>query len=200
MPAVPEPLRPAVCFPVSDRQPQQVHHVATKPNRTALGADQKRLIRRISWLEETLDSRFSIFGYRVGLDGLIGLIPGIGDAVTTGISGYLVVEAWRAGASKTLIARMIGNVALDAVLGAIPLVGDLFDFAFKANARNARLLRTELERRGVAASELSGLDSHGLGESAASGAPLTTHRLQTPRQRRATESHSGPAGSGRRNA
>ncbi len=84
-------------------------------------------------------------GFRIGLDGIIGLVPGIGDAVGLLISSYLIGKAATLGASRPLLARMVGNVLLETGLGSIPLVGDLFDFAFKANNRNMRLLLNHQE-------------------------------------------------------
>ena len=81
-------------------------------------------------------------------------MPGIGDAVGFGLSGYLVWRASRLGVPRATLARMLGNVALETVIGAVPVLGDAFDFAFKANNRNVRLLeraladrRRELERQ-----------------------------------------------------
>lgn len=90
-----------------------------------------------------MDSRFRIPGteIRFGLDGLIGLIPGVGDFSTFVVSGYLVLLMARNGASGYVLARMIFNIVLDAALGAIPFVGDLFDFAFKANVANVKLMQ-----------------------------------------------------------
>ena len=114
------------------------------------GLDDDALIRRIDRLARLLDSRFSIFGFKFGFDGLIGLIPGIGDAATGILSFYLIFEAARAGASLGLIGRMIINVLIDIILGAVPLLGDIFDFAYRANAANAKLLHEHLlKRRGV---------------------------------------------------
>lgn len=86
-------------------------------------------------------------GFRIGLDGLVGLVPGIGDLVGAGLSGYLVVAAARLGIPRAVVARMIANVAIETAVGIVPVVGDVFDFVFKANERNARLLHRELERR-----------------------------------------------------
>jgi predicted SpoU family rRNA methylase len=83
---------------------------------------------------------------RFGLDALIGLVPGIGDAITTAVALYIVNEARALGAPPLLIARMLANVALDGVVGVIPLVGDAFDVAFRANRRNMALLRDHLDR------------------------------------------------------
>jgi hypothetical protein len=76
-------------------------------------------------------------------------VPGIGDAVTTVMSLYIVHEAHQLGAPAHVIARMIGNVAVDGIFGSVPLVGDAFDVAFRANRRNMRLLREWMEREGL---------------------------------------------------
>ncbi len=97
-------------------------------------------------LTRLLDDRFRIPGtsVRFGLDGLIGLVPGLGDAATTAVSLYLVYQARALGAPKTVLARMLVNVLADTAVGAIPLLGDVFDVAFKANRRNLDLLRRAL--------------------------------------------------------
>lgn len=93
-------------------------------------------------LARVLDTAIGIPGtkLRVGLDALLGLIPGAGDAVSAALSGYIVLAAARAGASRPVLLRMIGNVVFDTVVGSIPIVGDLFDVAFRANSRNVALL------------------------------------------------------------
>lgn len=119
--------------------PQSLTRQRGNPGRTAAddGAVERRL-RRLAWL---LDNSIPLpGGYRIGLDGLIGLVPGIGDAAGALVSSYLVVEAGRLGASKALLLRMAFNVLLETVIGVIPFAGDLFDFVFKANLRNLRLL------------------------------------------------------------
>ena len=104
-------------------------------------------IARIEWLSTLLDTAIVVPGtnIRFGLDALIGLVPGIGDAITTAMSLYIVNEARALGAPRLLIARMLVNVALDGVVGAVPLVGDAFDVAFRANRRNLALLREHLD-------------------------------------------------------
>ena len=101
---------------------------------------ERERLERLAWW---MDERFRIPGTnrRVGLDGLLGLVPGIGDTATTLVAAWIVVEAWRMGAPTHLIGRMAANVAVDGVIGSVPLFGDIFDFAFKANSRNIRLLR-----------------------------------------------------------
>lgn len=79
---------------------------------------------------------------------MVGLVPGIGDGITTMMSLYIVYEAHQLGAPRHLIARMLGNVALDGVVGAVPLVGNAFDVFYKSNRRNMALLREHLARHG----------------------------------------------------
>jgi hypothetical protein len=111
-------------------------------------ADKREALARIDWLATFMDTAFFLPGtnIRFGADAIIGLVPGIGDLMTTAISSYIVYEAHRIGAPKHVIARMVGNVALDGVVGAVPLLGDVFDVAFRANRRNIELLRKYLER------------------------------------------------------
>lgn len=94
-----------------------------------------------------LDDAFTIPGtqLRFGLDGLIGLIPGIGDLLGAGLSSFIIALAARAGAPRPVLARMAGNVFIETLIGAIPFVGDIFDFAYKANRRNVALLDRALQ-------------------------------------------------------
>ena len=102
-------------------------------------------LRRLAWwLDEAIPIPGT--GQRVGFDALIGLIPGVGDAVGALLSAYIVLEGARRGASVWVVARMLGNVALETVFGAVPFLGDLFDVVFKANIRNLALLGDTLER------------------------------------------------------
>jgi hypothetical protein len=105
-------------------------------------------VARIDALATLLDTALVIpgTGVRFGLDALIGLFPGIGDLITTALSLFIVHEAYQLGAPGHVIARMLGNVAVDGVFGAVPLVGDAFDVLWRANRRNMRLLREWLER------------------------------------------------------
>jgi hypothetical protein len=80
-------------------------------------------------------------GFRVGLDPILGLLPGIGDMISAAASSVIVVQAHRAGIPRATLLRMVANVGVDAAVGAIPFLGDLFDFAFRANQRNLALYR-----------------------------------------------------------
>ena len=104
---------------------------------------------RIEALSKLLDVAFVMPGtnIRYGIDGLIGLIPVVGDIITTAIQLWLVREARALGAPWHVTARMLGNVALDGVIGVVPLVGDAFDVMFRANMRNVRLLKRWLDRQ-----------------------------------------------------
>ena len=104
-------------------------------------------IARIDALATLLDTALVIpgTGVRFGLDALIGFFPVVGDTITTALSLFIVHEAYQLGAPGPVIARMLGNVALDGVLGAVPLVGDAFDVLWRANRRNVRLLMEWLE-------------------------------------------------------
>jgi len=109
---------------------------------------QERLAR-IDALATLLDTAFMLPGtnVRFGLDALIGLVPGIGDAVTTAMSLYIVHEARQLGAPRHLLLRMLANVALDGIVGAVPVVGDAFDVLWRANRRNMRLLQDWLQQQ-----------------------------------------------------
>jgi hypothetical protein len=105
-------------------------------------------VARLDALATLLDTAFILPGtnVRFGFDALIGLVPGIGDAITTAISLYIVHEARQLGAPAHLILRMLANVVVDGFVGAVPLVGDAFDVLWRANRRNVRLLREWLAR------------------------------------------------------
>jgi Domain of unknown function (DUF4112) len=109
--------------------------------------DQRRLDRlwRVGWL---LDNSIPIPGtrFRLGIDQLIGLVPGIGDLIGGVLSLYIILEASRMGVPRGLLARMGWNVAVDTFVGEVPILGDLFDIAFKANIRNLALLDGYLQR------------------------------------------------------
>ena len=104
-------------------------------------------LRHLDWLGRLLDTAFPIPGtrYRIGLDGLLGLVPGIGDSLGTLLSSYIIFAAARLGVPKQVLLRMVGNVALEGLVGLVPILGDLFDIAWKANIRNLALLRAHAE-------------------------------------------------------
>ena len=103
-------------------------------------------LRRIRLLSHLLDDQFRVPGttYRVGLDGLLGLIPGVGDTLGLLLSAYILFEARSLGVPTSLLLRMATNIGLDALIGAIPILGDVFDLAWKANRKNMALVHAYL--------------------------------------------------------
>lgn len=106
-------------------------------------------LRRLDRLADLLDSHYRIpaTGFTIGLDGVIGLIPVVGDLATTALSLYIVAESARYDLPKFRLFHMGWNVAVDGVIGSIPVFGDLFDIGWKANRKNLDLLRRELRNR-----------------------------------------------------
>jgi hypothetical protein len=113
-----------------------------------VGNDPAAVRRRIEALERLLERSFVIPGINrpVGLDAIAGLIPVVGDLVTAAMGAYLVWEASNLGLPKWKLWRMAGNVAFDSAVGAIPVAGDLFDFLFRSNTRNLKIIRRHLDR------------------------------------------------------
>jgi len=111
-----------------------------------VSADDPRLAE-LDRLATLLDSRFRVpvLGFRLGWDSLLGLIPGVGDAATLAPAAWLIWRGHRMGARRRTLARMAVNTGIDTVVGGIPVIGDLFDIAFKSNRRNVDLLRSELK-------------------------------------------------------
>jgi hypothetical protein len=106
-------------------------------------------IERIAWL---MDGAIPLGRFSIGLDPLLGLLPGVGDILGAMISMLIVVRAVQAGVPRIAVARMMTNIAIDTLVGAIPLAGDAFDFAFRSNLKNLRIYEESLyDRRGSAA-------------------------------------------------
>lgn len=122
-------------------------HPGRAPAAASPGAGDARLAGA-RLLARLLDDAIPIPGtsWRIGIDPLLGLVPGAGDLVTALLSTWLLVVAWRLGAPAAVLARMGLNVGIDALAGAVPLLGDLFDAGWKANTRNLRLVEAWLER------------------------------------------------------
>ena len=111
----------------------------TSPVRTDQAANLRALAR-------LMDSAIAIPGtnIRLGLDAVIGLIPGLGDMAGAAMSGYIVVAAARLGVPAPVLVRMVGNIAIDGVVGSVPLLGDLFDVGWRANIRNTDLIERHM--------------------------------------------------------
>lgn len=117
--------------------------MTTKENEPATSSSHR--MKRLRSLSRLLDSAIPLpGGYRIGLDGIIGLIPGIGDVAGGIASSYIIIESARLGASIPTLLRMVFNVLLESIIGMIPIFGDLFDFAWKANEKNMALMDKQL--------------------------------------------------------
>ena len=105
-------------------------------------------IRRMEMMAKLLDNAFVIPGtnQRVGIDAIIGLVPGLGDIATTFLSSYVIWEARNLGVSRVAIGRMLTNLAIHASIGAVPILGDVFDAFFRVNQRNMRIVRAQLDK------------------------------------------------------
>ncbi len=109
---------------------------------------QLKKLQRIRKLAKLLDTAIGIPGtkFRIGLDPILGLIPGGGDLIAGLISAYMIYLATSFRLEKEEIGKMVGNVAIETVFGSIPLVGDIFDAYFKANIRNLEILENHLQK------------------------------------------------------
>ena len=120
---------------------------------TELARDEKReaAVRRVDALAHLLDDSIPVpgTGMRFGLDAVIGLVPGFGDVAGALLSSWIVLEGARLGAGISVVLRMLLNVAVEAVVGAIPVIGDLFDAGWKANVKNIRLLHQSIDAPGA---------------------------------------------------
>jgi len=113
-----------------------------------LGTDPHSVRRRIEGLEQLLEGlvKLPLVGRKVGLDALLGLIPVAGDVITAAMGLYLVWEARNIGLPRWQLWRMAGNVGIDTLLGAVPVAGDLFDFVYRSNSKNLKIVRKHLDR------------------------------------------------------
>ena len=136
-----------------------ISHSAVFEAIRATGPSRAETLARLDALATVMDSAISVPGTRIrlGLDSVIGLVPGIGDIASALISGYIVWEARQLGVPRWKIARMMGNIAIDTTVGAVPVLGDVLDVFFKSNRRNLKILRDHLEREGIGRRDRSGV-------------------------------------------
>ena len=136
---VPSPMPPS-------RRPELSERVFNPA--AADATSRAQALERVRSIARLMDDAIRVPGTNigVGLDALIGLVPGLGDVAGGIISAYVLMNAARAGVPKTVLARMLLNLGTDALVGAVPILGDLFDVGFKANVRNARLFEQALAR------------------------------------------------------
>lgn len=127
-------------------------------DRLPLGRDPASVRRRVEAMEGLLERAFTVPGtrYRIGVDSVAGLVPVLGDVITAAMGAWLIWEARNLGMSKWHLARMTGNVAFDTAVGLIPFVGDAFDFLFKSNTRNLKIMKRWLDRNHPASRTIEG--------------------------------------------
>jgi|ERR1051325_6323190 hypothetical protein len=114
-------------------------------------ASKRAGLDRIDMLSKVFDTAFILPGtnIRFGIEAVMRLMPGIGDAAASALSCYLLYEAHRLEVPSRVFARLVANVAIEGVVGAIPVLGDLFDVGFRANRRNVAILREHFQREGL---------------------------------------------------
>lgn len=117
----------------------------SRPSETEQRAILKRLDKFSRFTDSSIGLPFTRF--KIGVEPIIGLVPGIGDLIGLAMSGYVLLEAQRAGASKELKRKMLRNISIDFIGGLLPVFGDAFDAVYKANTRNTRLLRHYLQQQ-----------------------------------------------------
>ena len=116
-------------------------------NNSAQREENQRKLKSLNWLAWLLDSSIRIPGTKrtIGLDGIIGLVPGVGDVFAGLLSGYIIIRALLMGLPIFIIGQMVMNMVIEGVVGVIPFFGDIFDFIFKSNRRNVKLMQNYLE-------------------------------------------------------
>lgn len=131
------------------RPTPSVRPTRMRPQIPGMGTDPASIRQRIELMEHLLERSFVIPGINrpVGLDALAGLVPVVGDLVTAAMGAWIVWEARNLGLPKWKLLRMGANVAFDTAIGAVPVVGDAFDFLFRSNSRNLKMIRKHLDRQ-----------------------------------------------------
>lgn len=122
------------------------------------GTDPAAVRARVEAVEMLLERSFRVPGVNIpiGLDAIIGLVPVVGDIVTTALGAYIVWEARNLGLSKWHLTRMGANVAFDTLIGLIPVVGDAADFVFRSNSRNLKIIKKHLDKHHPATRVIEG--------------------------------------------
>jgi hypothetical protein len=117
-------------------------------SRMPVGRDPASVRQRVEAMERLLERAFVVPGLnrQIGVDAIVGLVPVVGDVVTTAMGAWLIWEARNLGMSRFQLARMAANVGVDTLIGLIPLVGDLADFVFRSNSRNLRIVKRWLDK------------------------------------------------------
>ncbi len=113
-----------------------------------LGSEPAAVRQRLEAMERLLERGFVVPGINrpIGLDSLVGLVPVVGDVITAAMGAYMIWEARNLGLPRWQVWRMAGNVVFDMAVGAVPVAGDVFDFLFKSNTRNLRIIKRHLDQ------------------------------------------------------
>ncbi|MGF1549024.1 MAG: DUF4112 domain-containing protein [Sphingomonadaceae bacterium] len=131
-----------------DLPPPHVRFESNAAGLPNIGRDPASVRQRIEAMERLLERVFVVPGINrpVGLDSIIGLVPVVGDVIAAAMGSWLIWEARNLGMSKFHLARMAGNIGFDTALGAIPFVGDAFDFFYRSNSRNLKIIKRWLDK------------------------------------------------------
>lgn len=148
--------------PSFDSGPVQMISEETQDALLMRHASERVLLERVESLAKTMDAAFTIPGTNIplGVDTIVGLVPGIGDTVSLGIAGYIASHGLGLGARKRHMVRMGGNIFIDWLIGLVPLIGDIFDIGWRGNLRNAALLRNITEDRWADERARAGIIDH----------------------------------------
>lgn len=135
--------------------PEQLRRMSAE---LPLGTDAKAVRQRVEALERLLEGmvELPVVGRKVGLDALLGLVPVAGDVITAAMGLYLVWEARNLGMPRWQLWRMAGNVGIDSLLGAVPVAGDVFDFVYRSNSKNLKIIRKHLDKHHPATKVIEG--------------------------------------------
>lgn len=122
-------------------------HSDAPPSGPPQAPDYEAAVESVEALARLMDSQFTIPGtsFPIGLDTVIGLIPGVGDTIGLGVAGYIVMRGAQMGVPKRHLSVMGFNIGVDWLIGCVPVIGDLFDVGWKANNRNAQIIREHFE-------------------------------------------------------
>ncbi|MHC2069398.1 DUF4112 domain-containing protein [Bremerella sp. T1] len=136
-------------LPRRPHSPSAVKKAGQKAQASVSEEEREKIVSRLRTIAHLFDDAVALPGtnIKLGWDAVLGLIPIVGDTATTAVSAYFLWEAYRLGASRWTLVRMVWNVLIDFVVGLVPLVGDIADVTFRANRRNMKLLEKELAKR-----------------------------------------------------
>lgn len=132
------------------------------PRRNLTYEEEERELSRLRTLSKLLDSAFVVpfINFRIGLDAIVGIIPGIGDSLMMMPSAYIVYQGYKLGLPKEKLVQMIGNITIEFLVGVFPIFGDLFDAAFRSNLRNVAIIEKHIQKKRQRPHKFKGLHAH----------------------------------------